>query len=69
FEAKAVCTITCRFCESELSDRGMRAILLGDTNVELYSTDLPPTDTLGLVGEDYTTKNCACQIKDSACLT
>eukprot|EP01134_Creolimax_fragrantissima_P004234 CFRG4234T1 len=69
FEAKTVCNLTCRFCQSELTDRGMRAILLGDTNVELYSTDLPPTNTLGLIGEDYTTKNCACQIRDSACLT
>ena len=29
----------------------MRAILLGDTSVELYSTDLPPTKAVELVGE------------------
>ncbi|KAJ3402674.1 Protein fam72a [Chytriomyces hyalinus] len=43
------------------------AILLGNTKVELYSTDSPPTG-VQLVFDDYTTPNCQCRIRDVACL-
>jgi hypothetical protein len=49
--AKTVCILYCKYCRSSLTNRGMRAILLGDTNVELYSTDLPPSHACELVGE------------------
>ena len=39
FRSKAVCLLECGFCSSEICRRGMRAILLADTSVELYSTD------------------------------
>lgn len=39
FRSKAVCLLKCGFCSSEICRRGMRAILLADTSVELYSTD------------------------------
>lgn len=52
----------------------MRAILLGNINVELFSTDIPPSG-VALVYNDYLTKNCAyefiscsCRIRDAACL-
>ncbi|CAG8560759.1 3001_t:CDS:2, partial [Scutellospora calospora] len=59
--SKAVCKLNCTYCES-------RAMLLADTRVELYSTDVPPL-SVQLVGEDYLTQNCHCKIRDVACLT
>lgn len=46
----------------------MKAILLADANVELYSTDSPPKG-VQLVEDDYTTANCRCKIRDLACMT
>ncbi|KAI8491217.1 protein FAM72A-like [Branchiostoma floridae] len=69
FAKKRVLELECRYCLSFLCGRGMRAILLADTNIELYSTDLPPGDTIELVGSTYTTENCDCKIKDIACIT
>ncbi|EGF83481.1 hypothetical protein BATDEDRAFT_7046, partial [Batrachochytrium dendrobatidis JAM81] len=57
----------CRHCESLMCLRGMRAILLGNAEVELFSTDIPPNG-VQLVFEDYLTQNCACRIRDAACL-
>jgi ferredoxin len=45
----------------------MRAILLGNTSVELFSTDRQPFG-VALVDKDYCTKNCHCRIRDAACL-
>ncbi|KAJ3335847.1 Protein fam72a [Gonapodya sp. JEL0774] len=45
----------------------MKAILLADTTVELYSTDSPPFG-VQLVGDDYTTRNCYCRIRDVGCV-
>ncbi|KAJ3045288.1 Protein fam72a [Rhizophlyctis rosea] len=45
----------------------MKAILLGNTKVELYSTDTPPVG-VQLVWQDYVTQNCLCRIRDAACL-
>ncbi|KAG5458115.1 MAG: hypothetical protein BJ554DRAFT_1727 [Olpidium bornovanus] len=42
FRSKAVCKLTCVACEATVCSRGMKAILLADTRVELYSTDTPP---------------------------
>ncbi|KAJ3089813.1 Protein fam72a [Quaeritorhiza haematococci] len=67
FRSKAVCTLQCSHCGAELCKRGMKAILLGNTKVELFSTDMPPRG-VQLVFDDYTTQNCACRIKDAACL-
>ncbi|GES73943.1 ATP-dependent RNA helicase Prh1 [Rhizophagus clarus] len=46
----------------------VQAMLLADTRIELYSTDVPPF-SVQLVGEDYMTQNCQCKIRDVACLT
>ncbi|OAJ37131.1 hypothetical protein BDEG_21194 [Batrachochytrium dendrobatidis JEL423] len=67
FRSKAVCKLFCRHCESLMCLRGMRAILLGNAEVELFSTDIPPNG-VQLVFEDYLTQNCACRIRDAACL-
>lgn len=39
FRSKAVCELGCNFCQRDICSRGMKAILLADTSVELYSTD------------------------------
>lgn len=58
FRSKTVCRLYCQHCSSNLCQRGMRAILLGNVNVELFSTDIPPQG-VQLVFNDYLTKNCA----------
>lgn len=67
FHSKVVCQLSCKSCDSLLCRRGMKAILLADTKVELYSTDTPPKG-VQLVGPDYMTRNCHCCIRDVACL-
>jgi len=42
FMQKSVVKLTCRYCERNICHRGMKAILLADTKVELYSTDTIP---------------------------
>ena len=42
FQTKTVVKLECKYCERRICARGMRALLLADTKVELYSTDLPP---------------------------
>ena len=67
FRSKTVSILDCKHCELEVCRRGMKAILLADMNVELYSTDSPPY-SVQLVNEDYRTRNCFCRIRDVACL-
>jgi len=67
FHSKIVCQLYCKSCDVTLCRRGMKAILLADTKVELYSTDTPPKG-VQLVGQDYMTRNCHCCIRDVACL-
>jgi hypothetical protein len=67
FRYKIVCNLNCRFCDKLLCMRGMKAILLADTKVELYSTDTPPGG-VSLVNDAYITENCRCRIHDVACL-
>ncbi|KAI8809697.1 FAM72 protein-domain-containing protein [Cladochytrium replicatum] len=67
FRSKVVCELACRHCQVIVCKRGMKAILLADTNVELYSTDSPPSG-VALVNDDYITRNCHCRIRDVACL-
>ncbi|KAI7818643.1 protein FAM72, partial [Gamsiella multidivaricata] len=67
FRAKAVCRLTCKSCLSDVCMRGMKAILLADARIELYSTDRPPKG-VQLVYDDYRTRNCKCRIRDIACL-
>jgi sulfatase maturation enzyme AslB (radical SAM superfamily) len=43
FRSKAVCQLNCRYCSQDVCKRGMKAILLADMAVELYSTDVPPS--------------------------
>ncbi|XP_028398288.1 protein FAM72A-like [Dendronephthya gigantea] len=67
FQDKTVIYLRCKCCNRCVCARGMKAILLADTKVELYSTDLPPEQSIQLIGQDYRTKNCFCRIKDVAC--
>lgn len=68
FRSKVVCTLTCKFCVADICDRGMKAILLADTRVELFSTDRVTQGRVQLVANDYMTRNCQCKIRDVACL-
>ncbi|XP_014676625.1 PREDICTED: protein FAM72A-like [Priapulus caudatus] len=68
FQNKQVLCLECRACGNCVCTRGMRAILLANTQVELYSTDIPPEEAVDLVGDHYATNNCQCRIKDVACL-
>ncbi|KAG0003494.1 Protein fam72a [Entomortierella chlamydospora] len=65
-QSKTVCRMDCRYCSAVICLRGMKAMLLADTTVELYSTDHPP-GSVQLIEKDYTTSNCKCKIRDVAC--
>ncbi|KAJ3389205.1 Protein fam72a [Lobulomyces angularis] len=67
FRSKAVCQLSCKYCGNGVCRRGMKAILLADMAVELFSTDMPPSG-VSLVNEDYQTRKCFCRIRDVACL-
>nr|XP_020653522.1 protein FAM72A isoform X2 [Pogona vitticeps] len=43
FADRCVSLLCCKFCQQVLSSRGMKAVLLADTETDLYSTDIPPT--------------------------
>ncbi|KAI9240373.1 MAG: protein FAM72, partial [Podila humilis] len=58
----------CRFCESIICERGMKAQLLADQAIGLFSTDDAP-QSVQLIGSDYKPTNCNCRIRDTACLT
>lgn len=42
YPMKPVYKLSCKHCCSDICARGMKAILLADTRIELYSTDTPP---------------------------
>ncbi|XP_070559149.1 protein FAM72B-like [Ptychodera flava] len=67
FKAKTVMELQCRYCENSVCQRGMKAILLGDVSIELFSTDFPPKNRVDVVGPTYTTPSCNCRIRDVAC--
>ncbi|XP_066456287.1 protein FAM72A isoform X2 [Eleutherodactylus coqui] len=68
FKEKQVSVLRCRFCEQVLSARGMKAELLAGTDQEMFSTDIPPTDSVDLVGSCYHCDACRCKLKNIACL-
>lgn len=63
---KVVYQLRCLYCMQRVCHRAMKAILLADTKIELYSTDIPPTP-LHLLQDDRTTAGCHCRIRDSVC--
>lgn len=65
---KIVYELECCYCQTHICGRAMRAILLADTKVELYSTDIPPCK-LRLLDDDRMTQGCNCRIRDTACGT
>ncbi|KAF1505894.1 Protein FAM72A, partial [Eudyptula minor novaehollandiae] len=68
FEDRCVAVLCCRFCRQVLSSRGMKAVLLADTDIDLYSTDTPPSGTVDFIGSCYFTEICKCKLKNIACL-
>lgn len=65
-KTKIVYMLSCAYCKTEVCTRAMRAILLADTKVELYSTDIPPP-SLQTLNEDRLTQGCNCRIRDTLC--
>ena len=63
---KIVYRLQCLYCTTPVCERAMRAILLADTKVELYSTDIPPR-ALKTMDEDRLTQGCNCRIRDTVC--
>lgn len=63
---KIVYRLNCLYCKTHVCDRAMRAILLADTKIELYSTDIPPR-FLKTMDEDRLTQGCNCRIRDTVC--
>ncbi|KAI8804699.1 FAM72 protein-domain-containing protein [Cladochytrium replicatum] len=68
FGNKSVFNLECAHCAQTVCRRGMKASLLADTQVELFSTDIIPESRVELVAENYNTHNCNCRIRDFACL-
>lgn len=63
---KIVYRLKCLYCSIPVCERAMRAILLADTKIELYSTDIPPK-ALKTMDEDRLTQGCNCRIRDTVC--
>lgn len=63
---KTVYQLRCVACAERVCARAMKAILLADTKIELYSTDIPPSP-LCLLDDDRMTQGCHCRIRDTAC--
>lgn len=63
---KLVYQLRCTYCAEQVCNRAMKAILLADTKIELYSTDIPP-DRLVLLDDDRMTQGCHCRIRDTVC--
>lgn len=68
FRIKAVLCLHCKHCMRTLCVRAMKAILLADAKVELYSTDSKPCN-VQLVLQPYRAKSCRCYICDFGCLS
>ena len=68
FGNKLVHILNCKFCTRQLCTRAMRALLLADLKVELFSTDGAPLQGCALVNDAYLTGRCQCVISDVACL-
>ena len=66
-KSKTVFTLQCAFCANSVCLRAMKAILLADTKVELFSTDTPSGRQIRLLEDDYTTFSCHCHLRDVAC--
>lgn len=63
---KIVYMLECSACRTTLCVRAMRAILLADTKVELYSTDIPPPPVY-TCQQDQLTTGCHCRVRETAC--
>lgn len=63
---KIVYKLNCAYCKNPVCDRAMRAILLADTKIELFSTDIPPKAVVTM-NEDKMTSGCNCRIRDTVC--
>ncbi|KAI8338036.1 FAM72 protein-domain-containing protein [Chlamydoabsidia padenii] len=64
---KLVYKLLCRHCQHMVCARGMKAILLADVKIELYSTDTP-SSLIHLMDKDYSTRTCQCRIRDVVCI-
>ncbi|KAM4796866.1 protein FAM72A [Rhinophrynus dorsalis] len=68
FKDRLVSVLCCKFCEQVLCIRGMKAQLLSESDQEMFSTDIPPTQAVDFVGSCYYLEACRCKLKNVACL-
>ncbi|KAJ3104752.1 Protein fam72a [Phlyctochytrium planicorne] len=67
FRSKPVHNLSCLHCATPICSRAMKAILLSNTRLELYSTDMAPAE-VEMVDCEKVTGSCRCKIRDVACL-
>ncbi|XP_070193662.1 protein FAM72A-like [Littorina saxatilis] len=68
FWRKVVYILECKACGEQVCKRGMRAILLADTTIELFSTDSPDFSVVGVIPQIFMTAHCNCKIQNIGCL-
>ncbi|XP_050413191.1 protein FAM72A [Patella vulgata] len=68
FRKKIVYNLDCNACGMTLCRRGMRAFLLSDTKIKLFSTDIPEFGAVEVVPQMLLVEKCACKQQDVACL-
>ncbi|KAI7907954.1 uncharacterized protein BX663DRAFT_424925 [Cokeromyces recurvatus] len=59
--------LLCQHCKSLVCVRGMKAILLANNRIDLYSTDVP-SSSICVLYRHYLKDTCQCRIQDTACL-
>lgn len=73
-----VYVIRCMHCQSFVSDRGMRAVLLLRPHISLFSTDAPPVrcgplysgmDEPTITDEEFVERTCDCLTQSLGCYT
>ncbi|OWF49383.1 protein FAM72A-like [Mizuhopecten yessoensis] len=67
FRRKQVFILDCAYCDSTICRRAMRAVLLADSQTELFSTDIQEEGAVDMTDEKFYTDNCDCLIEHMAC--
>ena len=66
-DSETVRIIRCRRCNALLTQRGMCVVLLADSSMTLFSTDLPQPNAVEEQGPEKKAPHCACSIRDTHC--
>ncbi|XP_025107179.1 protein FAM72A-like [Pomacea canaliculata] len=68
FWRKIVYILECKTCGELVCRRAMRAILLADNTISLFSTDAPDPTAIAAIPDIFITAHCLCKIQNIACL-